>query len=50
MLIGPEGPTLCIRSYVIFVFHLPFATFSKSFYPCHLSKTRANWCSRACKC
>jgi len=28
---------------------LTLATLSKSFYPCYLSKTRANWCLRACK-
>jgi len=50
MLIGPDGLTLCIRTYVILVvFHLTLATLSKSFYPCYLSKTRANWCLRACK-
>jgi len=32
MLIGPDGLTLCIRSYVILVvFHLTLATLSKSF-------------------
>jgi len=53
MLISPDGLTLCISTYVILiVFHLTLATLSKSFYPIfilYLSKTRANWCSRACK-
>jgi len=48
MLIDPD---VCIRIYVILVaFYLTFATLSKSFYPCYLSKTRGNWCSWACKC
>jgi len=50
ILIGPDDLTLRIHSYVILTaFHLTLATLSKSFYSCYLSKTRANWCSRACK-